>query len=266
MLTKFFTMIIKKQDLQKIMGYYWFTRERNNGKNFYPMTILNGREVNISKFGVEYHIKKMNDFSLSTCDYKLDDTSYYKLNKCWVRWYINQDGELKIEVLLSKGLSTIIDVENAEIVTQHVWYTHVSRGTLYYAVNKDVGRMHRLLLPGYDEIDHKDGNGLNNTIENLRGLDKGSTENQNNKRLNFTNTTGVNGLYLNRNSYVVSWSECKKRKNVCFSISKYGSKEEAFKAAKKYADDVHERIGNHNGRERFSEYEKRTKKQKTESS
>ena len=49
-----------------------------------------------------------------------------------------------------------------------------------------------------DEVDHIDGNGLNNRIENLRDVPK--EVNGKNCRMKKNNTSGVNGVYFHRQS------------------------------------------------------------------
>jgi hypothetical protein len=74
------------------------------------------------------------------------------------------------------------------------------RNTHYRVIGIDGGnyKAHRLAwLYVYgkfpdDQIDHKDGNGLNNSLSNLR--DVSNSENQKNARLRLNNTSGVAGV------------------------------------------------------------------------
>ena len=51
-----------------------------------------------------------------------------------------------------------------------------------------------------NNIDHKNGNGLDNRIKNLR--DVSHSENQKNRRLSSNNKTGVTGVYFSRNKFL----------------------------------------------------------------
>jgi hypothetical protein len=81
---------------------------------------------------------------------------------------------------LSQGLFAIIDAEDYKKIAQHKWYAGKKRDTGTWYANchlKGSGRknqkrlhMHRYILnaPKGIQVDHKDGNGLNNRKENLR--------------------------------------------------------------------------------------------------
>ena len=72
----------------------------------------------------------------------------------------------------------MVDDADYEWLNQWKWYANRIRGVRdnYYArrnVKREDGTrtpvsMHMQLLPGLDRIDHKDGDGLNNTRKNLR--------------------------------------------------------------------------------------------------
>ena len=84
---------------------------------------------------------------------------------------------MAVEISLNKGRIALIDDKDFDLVNQYKWCAH-KRGNTYYAVTnikqKDGSfksvRMHRLIMnPKSDkQIDHKDGNGLNNQRSNLR--------------------------------------------------------------------------------------------------
>lgn len=80
------------------------------------------------------------------------------------------------EVPLTKGLFALVDDADFDRVATFRWYAF-RRGRLWHAARsvKRKGKrstihMHRWLLdaPNGVEVDHRDGNGLNNTRENLR--------------------------------------------------------------------------------------------------
>ena len=68
-------------------------------------------------------------------------------------------------------------------------------------INRSVYKLHRIIWKMVhneypEEIDHIDGNGLNNILSNLRKAD--SNINSRNKRLNSKNTSGQMGVFLNK--------------------------------------------------------------------
>lgn len=84
------------------------------------------------------------------------------------------------EILLTHGISAIVDDEDWSSLVNHKWYARKHRNTWYAARNEYLGHnrwryvtMHRLIIaaaPG-QQVDHIDGNGLNNTRANLRFCD-----------------------------------------------------------------------------------------------
>ena len=81
-----------------------------------------------------------------------------------------------VEVSLTQEKVALIDDEDYELVSQYKWQAHKDGNTFYaYAgvvINnqKTTIKMHRLLMgvTKGQQIDHKNGNGLDNRRENLR--------------------------------------------------------------------------------------------------
>lgn len=96
------------------------------------------------------------------------------------------------EVLLTKGYKAVVDVEDYRIVKQHSWYADVHPNGLVYAKCDDaiVGgrRLHQFILQAKG-VDHKDGDGLNNTRKNLRVCPQ--SVNSHNTRFQRNGTSGV---------------------------------------------------------------------------
>jgi hypothetical protein len=100
------------------------------------------------------------------------------------------------KIPLSKNKFAIVDDDLYEYLMQWNWHTSY-RGT-WYAARKD-GRdktvyMHRVIMdaiPG-KEVDHRDGNGLNNTRSNLRVVSH--KENLRNQKRSSANTSGYKGV------------------------------------------------------------------------
>lgn len=77
------------------------------------------------------------------------------------------------EIILKGGLVAQIDASDAELLGRHSWYV-LDNGALKYARARVGDRqilMHRMILPDAPadmDIDHIDGDGLNNRRTNLR--------------------------------------------------------------------------------------------------
>lgn len=114
------------------------------------------------------------------------------------------------------------------------------RGTDYWCVGLSlkVHRAHRIVwelvrgpIPDGMVIDHIDGDGLNNNIENLRIVT--DTINRRNSTTRSDNSSGVSGVRYrtDRNSYAVTcYAINGSRQTKTFSCRKYG-RDEAFKLA-----------------------------------
>ncbi len=82
-----------------------------------------------------------------------------------------------VEVKLTRGLVTIIDVEDLEMVSQYKWCASHRDGNTEYAVSRQkingrqqTIRLHRVILnaPREMHVDHVNGDGLCNIRANLR--------------------------------------------------------------------------------------------------
>ena len=72
------------------------------------------------------------------------------------------------------GCAVIVSDEDAGLLDSHQWHIHRS-GKKLYVRGYPTGRrkeglvyLHRVILAGVPEVDHKDGDGLNNDRQNLR--------------------------------------------------------------------------------------------------
>lgn len=110
-------------------------------------------------------------------------------------------------VVLTRGMVALIDLEDAEVVGEHLWHAYQNRDGTWYARTNTPWRtrpasirMHRLIMglgPGREiQIDHIDGNGLNNRRSNLR--ESSSSQNNMNKRGHRGSTSGYKGVSLHR--------------------------------------------------------------------
>lgn len=115
-----------------------------------------------------------------------------------------------MEIPLTKGYVALVDDEDYEELSQWKWQSQSGgeRNTAYarrgiynpYSRRMTTVMMHRVIMgdPADYLIDHKDGNGLNNTRSNLRIATR--AENQYNSRINKNNTTGFKGVTFHRNT------------------------------------------------------------------
>lgn len=117
------------------------------------------------------------------------------------------------EISLSRGLVAVIDDRFYDEISKYSWSAKPSPYS-FYAVRSEHytladGRrrcrhtqMHRSILelsgvaPGR-RVDHRDGNGLNNQLSNLRPAD--AAKNNYNSRLRKDNSSGYKGVRLTRN-------------------------------------------------------------------
>lgn len=121
-----------------------------------------------------------------------------------------------IEIALTKGYVAIVDPCDMDLL-DYVWTTHDTKSGNIYAVRSfySKGRtiheyMHRLLLSRMlgrslkrsEEVDHINGNGIDNRRKNLRLAT--SQQNRRNSRLPSHNTTGYKGV-AQRGDY---WEAC----------------------------------------------------------
>lgn len=157
-------------------------------------------------------------------------------------------------VPLTKNYSAIIDAEDAELIGQYNWCATEEKrkdGSIckVYAKrsirtpgNKIVTQlMHKLILPiesGY-EVDHIDGNSLNNRKTNLRKCTR--SENARNCKIKYDNKTGVK---------VVCWAKHAKKfvvkirfKGKQKHLGYFSSIDEAAEEYAKWSKELHGSFG-----------------------
>lgn len=112
-------------------------------------------------------------------------------------------------VVLTRDMVALIDLEDADLVSRHLWHAYRNRGGTWYArTNTPWGsrpasiRMHRLIMglgSGRDvHVDHIDGCGLNNRKSNLRPASP--SENMMNRGPTKTVRSGFNGVHPHNQS------------------------------------------------------------------
>lgn len=113
--------------------------------------------------------------------------------------------------------SVSVDDRDFNFLNQWRWsFWNLKGGDLFYAVRQDYKtkrdiRMHRLIMncPKDKQVDHINGNGLDNRRSNLRICSV--AENQRNSKVHKDNKSGYKG---------VSWNKEKKKWHVCIRIGK----------------------------------------------
>lgn len=149
------------------------------------------------------------------------------------------------EIPLTQNKIAIVDTADYDWLSQWKWcaWKVKSRHT-YYAIRTQringkntTVRMHRLILDAEDgtPIDHKDGNGLNNTRDNLRVANP--LQNAQNSRTPTNNTSGYKGVYWHKatGKWMVRINVDNKRKH----LGLFTSLEEAARAYDVAALELH---------------------------
>ena len=104
-------------------------------------------------------------------------------------------------ILLTKGYSSIVDDSDFSRLLKVKWFARLNRGKVYAAMHQPLvnGKssqlpMHRYLLnPNrIDEVDHINGDTLDNRRSNLRVCSR--LENARNRKISSLNTTGFKGV------------------------------------------------------------------------
>lgn len=101
---------------------------------------------------------------------------------------------------LSNGGVTIVDASDFGKVSGYSWHAVRRQHTTYVRAWIPESRRHEYLhrfLTGFPEVDHRDGNGLNNRRQNLRSATpKGNAQNQR-KRISSSTFKGVSRSFRN---------------------------------------------------------------------
>lgn len=142
------------------------------------------------------------------------------------------------EIQLTQGKVALVDDEDFEWLNQWKWHAH-ERHNIFYAVcssridGKVSKKMHRQILnPGNDlQVDHIDGNGLNNQRINLRLCSH--AQNIYNRGKLKSNTSGYIGVSWNKAKK--KWSARTERNGKVFFLGYYENADDAAKAYDRHA-------------------------------
>ena len=117
-----------------------------------------------------------------------------------------------------------VDADYADLVVREKWHLQRSRG-LNYAVTSDARLMHRMVLGVSDPtafVDHRDGNGLNNVLSNLRIATH--TENMRNRRKSRSGAADYKGVWVERDGRIRA---CIRMQNRTIHLGAFGSQQAA---------------------------------------
>lgn len=128
---------------------------------------------------------------------------------------------------LTQGKYALVDDQDAPLVVAFTWYYFKTKHK-EYAMAKVDGKtvyMHRLVLQPSDylEVDHINGNGLDNRRSNLREATR--SQNSGNRRLSSNNTSGYKGV-----SFISSRQQWRARLGRDKFLGYFDSAEEAARA------------------------------------
>jgi hypothetical protein len=133
------------------------------------------------------------------------------------------------EIKLTQGKVALVDDEDYELVSKYKWHAHRTWSGHWYAkTNSGALTMHRLIMrPQVDEeIDHIDGNGLNNQRANLRVCQ--SWQNKGNSEKSPGKSSKYKGVCWDksRNKWIVHIH----RENKQFFLGRFDDEREAAQA------------------------------------
>jgi hypothetical protein len=127
-------------------------------------------------------------------------------------------------ISLTQGKITLVDDDDFDYLNQFKWCAHKD-GNTFYAIRtvkkpkRALYRMHRCILSAGSgsQIDHIDGDGLNNQKSNLRFV----TTRINQQNQHVRKTSAYPGVYRHSNGkgFVAKIEVCKKSRHLCYSTN-----------------------------------------------
>jgi len=138
------------------------------------------------------------------------------------------------EIVISRGMKVTVDDEDFESLNQHRWYCVPNKHhtNFYAARNVSLGGkkqkrvwMHRELIKTDMDVDHIDGNGLNNTRSNLRICSR--SQNMGNQIKNRNSVSKYKGVCRKR---ATSWCAQIQFQNKNNHLGYFQKEEDAAKA------------------------------------
>ncbi len=150
------------------------------------------------------------------------------------------------KIQLTQGRVALVDDGDYEMLSKYKWFATQNRKsgnwyarTTIMTTTTKCGHtsmgMHRMILGNdFKLIDHKDGDGLNNQRNNLRGCTY--TQNQMNKKMSIKTKTGHKGVFPTGNKF---YAKC----TMNYKTIKIGTFDRVEDAAKAYNEFVSSRFG-----------------------
>jgi len=135
------------------------------------------------------------------------------------------------EIPLTKGMVTIIDDDDYELVSQYKWCVRTSEKGRYYA-GRNTGSnnvyLHRWLLNAQFgiEVDHINGNTLDNRRSNLRLCTRVGNGRNGRKHRLYRSTSKYKGVYWSVNKWQAQIRVGRER----FNLGRFTNEEEAARA------------------------------------
>lgn len=128
-----------------------------------------------------------------------------------------------MQIPLTQGLVAQVDDEDYPLVVRHKWCAHKCDTKTYAttAVSGRTVRMHQLILPGDHEVDHIDGDGLNNRRSNLRPATR---------QQNQVNSGARSGKYKGVSNQRGRWRARIKINGVSHELGIFDNEEDAARA------------------------------------
>lgn len=142
---------------------------------------------------------------------------------------------------LTQGKFCLVSDDDYEELSKYKWYYKTWKGREYAERVINLGGkfkntpMHRIIVgakPG-EEVDHRDGNGLNNCRENLRVCTH--LENIRNQKKRINNTSGYKGVIFEKQQTHKPWRARIKIRGKDIHLGLFARKEDAAKAYDKAA-------------------------------
>lgn len=149
------------------------------------------------------------------------------------------------EIKLTNGMFTIVDNEDYDKLVNSNWY--YSNGYAKKSVkNESTGKwryiyLHRLItdVPRKIQIDHINGNRLDNRRENLRFCT--NAENGKNRKISKNNTSKFKGVFFYKKGN--SWRSMIRVDGRRIFLGDFGSAEAAYEAYCKASSEFHKNFG-----------------------
>lgn len=148
--------------------------------------------------------RALRSVGLEACLLSLHLVTGKKLKACLGNW---TKGLILRKLSLTQGKFTLLNNVDYAWASQWKWYALRGRGKFYAARNSRTKPkrqhilLHRELLkaPAGFEVDHRNGDGLDNRRKNLRLAT--TTQNRRNASLSKANTSGYKGVYRSRDKF-----------------------------------------------------------------